>query len=79
MSEQQSSSGASEESDARQEAADHVVERVESWDEGAQPETIREDLEEGMEQAEVEVDDGDLEQMAEEIHDEGGTDTPEVG
>ncbi|WP_298749116.1 hypothetical protein [uncultured Serinicoccus sp.] len=79
MTEQQSSNAGSEESEARQEAAEHVVERVESWDEGAQPETIREDLEEGMGQAQVEVDDGDLEQMAHEIHDEGSTDTPEVG
>ena len=78
MSEQSSTSG-SEESDARQEAAEHVVDRVESWDEGAEPETIREDLEEGMAQAEVEVDERDLDQMATQIHDQGSTDTPEVG
>lgn len=77
MSEQQSSA-ASEESEARQEAAEYVVERVESWDEGAEPETVRQDLEDGMAQAQVEVDEDDLDQMATEIHDQGSTDTPEV-
>lgn len=78
MSEQQNSPG-SEEADARQEAAEYVVDRVESWDEGAQPETVREDLEEGMAEAQVEVAEGDLDQMAEDIHDEGSTETPDVG
>lgn len=78
MSDQQSSRAASEESDARQQAAEYVVDRVQSWDEGAQPETIRQDLEEGMAQAQVDVDEGDLDQMAKEIHDQGSTDTPEV-
>ena len=79
MTEQQSNGAGSDESDAKQEAAEHVVDRVESWDEGAQPETVREDLEEGMAQARVEVEDSELDQMAEEIHDEGSTDAPEVG
>ena len=78
MSEQQSSNAGPEESEARQEAAGYVVKRVESWDEGAEPETIREDLEEGMDEAQVKVDDDELDQMADDIHDEGSTDTPEV-
>ncbi|QFG68528.1 hypothetical protein [Ornithinimicrobium pratense] len=78
MSEQQNTPG-SEEADARQEAAEYVVDRVESWDEGAQPETVREDLREGMAEAQVDVDEGDLERMAKDIHDKGSTDTPEVG
>jgi hypothetical protein len=78
MSDQQSSPG-SEESDARQEAAEHVVDRVESWDEGARPETVREDLEEGMAEAQVDVPEGDLDRMAQEIHDDGRTQAPDVG
>jgi hypothetical protein len=77
MSEQQSNPG-SEEADARQQAADYVVERVESWDEGAQPEQVREDLEDGMAEAQVDVADGELDRMAEDIHDRGSTDTPDV-
>lgn len=78
MSDQQSTGGA-EEADARQQAADYVVERAESWDEGARPETVREDLEEGMAQAEVDVDEGELDRVAQEIHDDGSAETPDVG
>lgn len=78
MSEKQSSAG-SEETEARQQAADYVVERVESWDEGSQPEQVREDLEEGMAEAEVEVEEGELDRMAQDIHDRGRTETPDVG
>lgn len=78
MSDQQSSAGP-DEADARQEAADYVVERVESWDEGAHPETVRKDLQEGMSEAQVDVEEGELDRMAKEIHDEGSTETPDVG
>ena len=77
MSEQQHNG--SEVDDAKQEAAEHVVERVESWDEGAEPSTVRQDLEEGMAEAQVEVDDADLDRMADDIHDHGETEAPEVG
>lgn len=77
MSDQQSNPG-SEEAEARQQAAEYVVDRVESWDEGAQPETVREDLEEGMAEAQVEVEEGELDQMAQDIHEDGRTDTPDV-
>lgn len=77
MSDQQSTG--SEESAARQEAAQHVVDRVESWDEGAQPETVRKDLEEGMAEAQVDVEEGELDRMAEDIHEDGRTDAPDVG
>ena len=79
MSDQHAEGSADEVESARQEAAEHVVERVESWDEGAQPATVRDDLEEGMAQAGVEVDAADLDRMAKEIHDEGSAGTPEVG
>ncbi|WP_131104724.1 hypothetical protein [Ornithinimicrobium sufpigmenti] len=78
MSEQQSTPG-SEEADARQEAAEYVVDRVESWDEGSQPDVVRKDLEEGMAEAQVDVEDSELDRMAEDIHDEGSTETPDVG
>lgn len=61
---------------AKQEAADHVVERVESWQEGAQPETVKEELAEGMSEAGVEVDDSDLDRAAQQIHDTGEADAP---
>lgn len=79
MSEQHAEGSAAEVDAARQEAAEHVVDRVESWDEGARPETVKDDLREGMSQAGVEVDDADLDRMAGEIHDRGSTETPEVG
>lgn len=79
MSDSQSDQDRAEVADARQEAAEHVVERVESWDEGAEPGTVRRDLEEGMAQAGVSVDDAELDRMAEDIHDEGRTQTPDVG
>ncbi|MFC6420912.1 hypothetical protein [Ornithinimicrobium tianjinense] len=77
MSDQQSSPGP-EEADARQQAAEYVVERVESWDEGAEPETVREDLEEGMAEAEVDVPEEELDRMADDIHRDGSTDAPDV-
>lgn len=72
MSEQNSANtDPSEIQDAKQEAADRVVERVESWHEGAETETLRQELEEGMTEAQVDVDDADLDQAAQEIHDTG--------
>ena len=47
------------------------MERVESWHEGAETETLRQELEEGMTEAQVDVDDADLDQAAQEIHDTG--------
>lgn len=63
---------------AKQEAADHVVERVESWQDGAEEQTVREELQEGMRRAEVEVSDEELDRVAEKIHDEGRGDSPQV-
>ncbi|MCK0112462.1 hypothetical protein MWU75_09965 [Ornithinimicrobium sp. F0845] len=78
MSDQPRETGSSEAADARQEAAEHVVDRVGSWDEGAEPQTVRDDLEEGMDKAGVEVDDAELDRMSDEIHDEGTTEAPDV-
>lgn len=65
-----------EQGDAKQEAAEHVVERVESWHEGAETDTLREELADGMDQAGVETSGEELDRMAEEIHDEGSTEEP---
>ena len=54
---------------AKQEAADQVVERVSSWDEGSQPDVARGDLKEGFEEAGVSVDDTEVERLADDIHD----------
>lgn len=78
MSDQPTDNGSAEAADARQEAAEHVVKRAESWDEGAEPETVRENLAEGMGQAGVQVEEAELDRVAEEIHDEGEADTPDV-
>lgn len=78
MSDQPTDKGSAEASDARQEAAEHVVKRAESWDEGAEPEIVRENLKDGMGQAGVRVEEAELERVAEEIHDDGTADTPDV-
>lgn len=79
MNEQQNDQDPAEVAAAKQEAAAHVVERVGSWDEGAEPEVVRRDLEEGMAQAQVRVDEAELDGMAQDIHDEGRTGTPDAG
>lgn len=77
MSEQQSNEDPTEVAEAKREAAGHVVQRVGSWDEGAEPETVRRDLEEGMAKAQVRVDEAELDGMADDIHDDGRTQTPD--
>lgn len=70
---------ATEVQQAKQEAAEHVVERVESWQEGAEEGTVREELADGMRQAGVEVDDAELDETAAQIHDTGTADrTPDA-
>ncbi len=59
---------------AKQEAAENVVERVESWQDGAEEQTVREELAEGMARAEVEVDDAELDETAAQIHATGKAD-----
>lgn len=80
MSEQQQGSAGtgSEVQEAKREAAEHVVERVESWQEGAEESTVREELADGMDQAGVDVDDEQLDETARQIHEHGQADgTPE--
>ena len=78
MSEQQNGQDPAEVAAAKQEAAEHVVTRVSSWDEGAEPEVVRRDLEEGMAQAQVRVEETELDGMAQDIHDDGRTESPDA-
>lgn len=79
MSHHQHDDSSSEVQQAKQEAAEHVVERVESWQDGAETDTVREELAEGMERAGVEVDGAQLDETAEQIHASGKADrTPDA-
>ena len=60
---------------AKDEAVDNVVERVESWQDGAEEQTVREELAEGMERAGVDVDLAQLDETAEQIHSSCRADT----
>lgn len=60
----------SEEADARNDAVENVKERAESWDPGAEPETVEQHLREGFEQAGVDVPEQDVERIADEVHKE---------
>ena len=75
-----SSADQAEVQQAKQEAAENVVERVESWQDGAEEATVREELEEGMQRAGVDVDEAQLDETAEQIHAHGKAHgTPEPG
>lgn len=78
MSEQHPENDSAEVTDARQEAAERVVERVNQRDDGAPPETVREHLEEGLEEAGVPVEESELDRVSEKIHDEGSSEAPDV-
>jgi hypothetical protein len=80
MSHHQHDDSSPEVQQAKQEAAANVVERVESWQDGAEKDTVREELAEGMEQAGVEVDGAQLDETAEQIHATGKAGrTPDAG
>lgn len=67
---QQPDASSQETAAAKEEAAQHVKDRVESWHEGAEKETLREELSEGMDEAGVDVSDREVDDLAEEIRDE---------
>lgn len=75
MSHHQHDESNAEVQQAKQEAAENVVERVESWQDGAEEQTVREELAEGMEHAGVDVDEAQLDETAEQIHSSGRADT----
>lgn len=62
--------------DAR-EAAQHVADSAESWEHGAERSTIREHLDDGLEEAGVEVPEEEKEQLVADIKDDDAT--PTVG
>lgn len=60
----------SEEAAAKNDAVENVKDRAETWDPGAQPETVEKHLREGFDEAGVDVPEQDVKRMAEEVHDE---------
>ncbi len=56
-----------EQQDAATEAAQNVVDEVTSWEYSAEPDTIESRLDEGLEQAGVEVDDEQRQRLVDEI------------
>lgn len=64
-----------EQEEAATEAAQNVVDEVTSWEYSAEPATIESRLDEGLEQAGVDVDDEERQRLVDEIdevkHDEG--------
>lgn len=63
---------------AKEEAVDNVVERVESWQEGAEEQTVAQELREGFDEAGVDVAEGDVDRLAEQIHEDGKADPGSV-
>lgn len=74
-------SDAREEEAAKAEAAENVVERAESWDPGAEPETVESNLRKGFQEAGVDVEDSEIERVARDVHAEKHTelDPDDVG
>lgn len=62
--------------DEAREAAQHVADSTESWEHGAEESQVREHLEEGLDQAGVEVPEGEKDKLVEQVRDEGSS--PEV-
>ncbi|MCH8611928.1 hypothetical protein [Arsenicicoccus dermatophilus] len=63
---------------AKDEAVDAVVERVGSWQDGAEKDTVAEELRKGFDEAEVAVPETDVDRLAEQIHADGTADTEGV-
>ena len=62
-------SDAPNEQDAAKEAAQNVVDEVTSWEYSAEPDTIGSKLDDGLEEAGVDVDDEERRRLVEEIDD----------
>ena len=58
--------------DAR-EAAQHVADSAESWEHGAEKSTIREHLDEGLDEAGVDVPEDEKERLVDEVKDDDAT------
>lgn len=55
--------------DAATEAAQNVVDEVTTWEYSAEKDTIEQELDEGLEEAQVEVDDAERDRLVDEIDD----------
>lgn len=64
-----------QDADAAQEAAQRVADSVESWESTAEESTVREQLDEGLDEASVDVPPGEKDRLVDEIKDR---DAPEV-
>ena len=62
-------SDAPNEQDAAKEAAQNVVDEVTSWEYSAEPDTIGSKLDDGLEEARVDLDDEERRRIVEEIDD----------
>lgn len=63
----------SEHDDDAREAAQHVADSAESWEHGAEKSTIREHLDEGLDQAGVKVSEDEKERLVDDIRDDDAT------
>jgi len=63
--------------DEAREAAQHVADSTESWEHGAEEPQVREHLEEGLDEAGVEVPEDEKDRLVEQVRD--GDASPEVG
>lgn len=61
---------------AKDEAVENVVERVSSWQHGAEEDQVKSELKEGLAASEVSVPEGEVDRLAEEIH--GTKEAPEA-
>ncbi len=59
--------------DAAREAAQHVADSAESWEHGAQEPEVRQHLEEGLDEAGVEVSEEEKDKLVAQVRDEDGT------
>lgn len=62
-----------EEHEAKLEAAQAVVDKVTSWQHGAEEETVREELDKGLAEAEVDLPSDTVDALTEQIHETGQT------
>ncbi|MFL6166731.1 MAG: hypothetical protein ACJ710_10630 [Ornithinibacter sp.] len=82
MPNQQEQQDSQEQQDAATEAAQNVVDEVTSWEYSAEPGTIEARLDQGLEQAGVEVDDEERQRLVDEIDQvkqDEGRGAPDVG
>lgn len=59
--------------DEAREAAQHVADSAESWEHGAEASEVREHLDEGLDEAGVEVPESEKQKLVEQVRDDEGT------